>query len=72
MLYINAQPSDQERMELSDVDEELMILVAVGLTDDEIATHLQIPKHKQGHEPYYPIAREAWCSGRGRNSFVRV
>jgi len=46
MLYINAQPSDQERMELSDVDEELTILVAVGLTDDEIATHLQIPKHK--------------------------
>ena len=44
MLNVNAQPRDQERM--SEVDEELMILVAVGLTDDEIATHLQISKHK--------------------------
>ena len=46
MFSDKAQPGDQERMELSEVDEELMILVAVGLTDDEIATHLQIPKHK--------------------------
>jgi DNA-binding NarL/FixJ family response regulator len=33
-------------MELSEVDEELIILVALGLTDDEIATQLQIPQGK--------------------------
>jgi DNA-binding NarL/FixJ family response regulator len=35
-----------QRMELSEVDEELIILVALGLTDDEIATQLQIPQGK--------------------------
>jgi DNA-binding CsgD family transcriptional regulator len=34
----------KEPMMLSDVDKELMCLVAVGLTDDEIATQLRIPK----------------------------
>ena len=33
-------------MKLSEEDKELVGLVAVGLTDDEIATQLQIPKHK--------------------------
>ena len=33
-------------MKLSEVDQELVGLVAVGLTDDEIATQLQIPQHK--------------------------
>ena len=33
-------------MKLSEGDKELVGLVAVGLTDDEIATQLQIPKHK--------------------------
>jgi DNA-binding CsgD family transcriptional regulator len=33
-------------MKLSEGDKELVGLVAVGLTDDEIATRLQIPKHK--------------------------
>jgi DNA-binding CsgD family transcriptional regulator len=33
-------------MVLSEVNKELMYLVAVGLTDDEIATHLQIPKRQ--------------------------
>lgn len=43
----NAQPADinEERMELSEADKELMVLVAFGLTDGEIATQLQIPKH---------------------------
>ena len=31
---------------LSEGDRELVGLVAVGLTDDEIATQLQIPQHK--------------------------
>ena len=33
-------------MDLSEADEELMCLVALGLTDDEISTHLQIPKRQ--------------------------
>ena len=32
-------------MKLSGGDKELVGLVAVGLTDDEIATQLQVPKH---------------------------
>jgi DNA-binding CsgD family transcriptional regulator len=46
-LNENAQPGDinKKRMELSEVDKELVVLVALGLTDDEIATQLQIPKH---------------------------
>jgi DNA-binding NarL/FixJ family response regulator len=32
-------------MKLSEVDQELVGLVAVGLRDDEIATQLQIPQH---------------------------
>jgi DNA-binding CsgD family transcriptional regulator len=35
-----------ETIELSEEDKQLVGLVAVGLTDDEIATQLQIPKHK--------------------------
>ena len=31
---------------LSEGDQELVGLVVVGLTDDEIATQLQIPQHK--------------------------
>ena len=31
---------------LSEGDQELVALVVVGLTDDEIATQLQIPQHK--------------------------
>ena len=46
MFSDNAQLGDQDRMELSEVDGELIILVAFGLTDDEIATQLQIPKDK--------------------------
>ena len=37
---------NKEPKKLSEGDKELVGLVAVGLTDDEIATHLQIPKHK--------------------------
>jgi DNA-binding NarL/FixJ family response regulator len=37
---------NKEPMKLTERDEELVGLVAVGLTDDEIATKLQIPKHK--------------------------
>ncbi len=33
-------------MELSEVDNELVCLVAVGLTDDEIATQLKTSKRK--------------------------
>ena len=33
-------------MKLTEGDKELVGLVAVGLTDDEIATQLQIPKRK--------------------------
>ena len=42
----NPQPGDQERMELSEAAAQLIVLVAFGLTDDEIATQLQIPKDK--------------------------
>jgi DNA-binding NarL/FixJ family response regulator len=42
----NPQPGDQERMELSEVAAQLIVLVAVGLTDDEIATQLQIPQKR--------------------------
>jgi DNA-binding CsgD family transcriptional regulator len=38
--------NNKETMKLSEGDKELVGLVAVGLTDDEIATRLQIPKHK--------------------------
>jgi DNA-binding NarL/FixJ family response regulator len=37
---------NKEPMKLTEGDKELVGLVAVGLTDDEIATQLQIPKHK--------------------------
>src|SRR6266852_2091333 len=36
---------NQKTTKLSGGDKELVGLVAVGLTDDEIATQLQIPKH---------------------------
>ena len=38
--------NNQKTTKLSGGDKELVRLVAVGLTDDEIATQLQIPKHK--------------------------
>jgi len=43
----NAPPADsnEERVELSEADKELIVLVAFGLTDGEIATQLQISKH---------------------------
>jgi DNA-binding NarL/FixJ family response regulator len=37
---------NKDPMKLTEGDKELVGLVAVGLTDDEIATQLQIPKHK--------------------------
>jgi DNA-binding CsgD family transcriptional regulator len=37
---------DKKTMKLPEGDKELVGLVAVGLTDDEIATQLQIPQHK--------------------------
>src|ERR1700730_18812266 len=37
---------NQKTTKLSAGDKELVGLVAVGLTDDEIATQLQIPQHK--------------------------
>jgi DNA-binding CsgD family transcriptional regulator len=37
---------NKEPMKLTKRDKELVSLVAVGLTDDEIAAQLQIPKHK--------------------------
>jgi DNA-binding NarL/FixJ family response regulator len=42
----NVQPADinEERMELSEADKELIRLVALGLTDGEIATQFQVPK----------------------------
>jgi DNA-binding NarL/FixJ family response regulator len=36
---------NKEPMKLTEGDKELVGLVAVGLTDDEIAMQLQIPKH---------------------------
>jgi DNA-binding NarL/FixJ family response regulator len=36
----------RERMELSEVDNELITMVWRGLTDDEIAMQLQIPQDK--------------------------
>jgi DNA-binding NarL/FixJ family response regulator len=42
----NPQPGDQERMELSEVAAQLIVLVAFGLTDDEIAAQLQIPQNR--------------------------
>jgi DNA-binding NarL/FixJ family response regulator len=47
MLNESAQSADLngERMELSEADQELIGLVAFGLTDGEIATQLQVPKH---------------------------
>jgi DNA-binding NarL/FixJ family response regulator len=43
----NAQPAEinEERIELSEADRELIVHVALGLTDGEIATQIQIPKH---------------------------
>jgi DNA-binding NarL/FixJ family response regulator len=43
----NAQPAgiNEERIELSEADNELIVLVAFGLTDGEIATQIQISKH---------------------------
>ena len=38
--------NNQKTTKLSEGDKELVGLVAVGLTDDEIATQLQIPKRK--------------------------
>jgi DNA-binding NarL/FixJ family response regulator len=38
--------NNKKIMKLSEVDQELIGLVAVGLTDDEIATQLQIPQLK--------------------------
>jgi len=38
--------NNKKIMKLSEVDQELVGLVAVGLTDDEIATQLQIPQLK--------------------------
>ena len=38
--------NNQKTTKLSGGDKELVGLVAVGLTDDEIATQLQIPKPK--------------------------
>jgi len=38
--------NNKETMKLSEGDKELVGLVAVGLTDDEIATQLQIPTRK--------------------------
>jgi DNA-binding CsgD family transcriptional regulator len=46
MLGDNARLGDQERMKLSEVDEELIVLVAFGRTDDEIARQLRIPKNQ--------------------------
>src|ERR1700737_1928556 len=37
---------NQKTTKLSAGDQELVGFVAVGLTDDEIATQLQIPQHK--------------------------
>jgi len=37
---------NKKPIKLSEEDTELVDLVAVGLTDDEIATQLKIPKHK--------------------------
>ena len=47
MLNEKAQSADfnGERMDLSEADQELIGLVASGLTDSEIATQLQVPKH---------------------------
>ena len=42
----NPQPGDQEQMELSEVAAQLIVLVAFGLTDDEIAAQLQIPRNR--------------------------
>jgi DNA-binding CsgD family transcriptional regulator len=36
---------NKDAMKLTERDRELVGLVAVGLTDDEIATQLKIPKH---------------------------
>src|SRR6266404_5817328 len=40
---------NQKTTKLSAGDQELVGLVALGLTDDEIATQLQIPQHKVGN-----------------------
>jgi DNA-binding NarL/FixJ family response regulator len=38
--------NNKDNAKLSEGDQELVGLVAVGLTDEEIATQLQIPQHK--------------------------
>jgi DNA-binding CsgD family transcriptional regulator len=47
MVKENPQPNDKNkaRIELSEVEKDLVRLVAAGLTDDEIAKKFQIPKH---------------------------
>jgi DNA-binding CsgD family transcriptional regulator len=47
MLNDNVQLDNvnEKRMELSEADKELIGLVASSLTDGEIATQLQVPKH---------------------------
>jgi DNA-binding NarL/FixJ family response regulator len=37
---------NKEPMKLSEVDQKLVRLIAVGLTNEEIATQLLIPKHE--------------------------
>ena len=43
---MNTSSNNKKIRKLSEVDQELVGLVAVGLTDDEIATQLQIPQLK--------------------------
>jgi DNA-binding CsgD family transcriptional regulator len=49
VLSIHDDPrilNNTDSINLSEGDKELVGLVAVGLTDDEIAVRLQIPRHK--------------------------
>jgi len=71
MLGDNARLGDQERMKLSEVDDELIILVAFGRTDDEIATQLRIPKDKV-LDHIAGLLAKARYSGKAGNCFVRV
>jgi DNA-binding NarL/FixJ family response regulator len=43
---MNNNNNNKDPIKLSEEDTELVGLVAVGLTDDEIATQLHIPKHE--------------------------
>ena len=45
VIMNNNNNNNKETARLSEQDKELVGLVAVGLTDDEIATQLQIPQH---------------------------